>query len=227
MNKFSFAYYAHMLARCNAEGYRVSSFANYDPTHPRTVIIRHDIDYTLNGVLAIAEVERAAGVTASYLFRVHAHEYNLFSPRAYDLVRKVKALGHEIGLHFEAGSVGRALGIEPAALLTREKAVLEAILGGPVHTASEHRDISHVVHATPALDLSLDIYSFGFKFYAMDPKYAKTMKYLSDSNATWREGDLLDHLGNHDRFQILTHPDWWFETDLLLKGDYAHGLGNG
>jgi hypothetical protein len=227
MKKFSYQYYAHILERCRAEGYRVSSFADFDPSTPKTIILRHDVDYTLDGVAALAEMESAAGVTASYLFRVHAHEYNLFAPTTFVLVRKLKALGHEIGLHFEAGSIGRALGMPAAELLVREKRTIETILGQEILTASEHRDFSHVVHDTPALDQSLDIYAFGFKFYAMDPRYAKDMKYLSDSNANWREGDLLDHLGKFDRYQILIHPDWWFESDLLLKGKYAHGIGNG
>jgi hypothetical protein len=52
------------------------------------------------------------------------------------------------------------------------------------------------------------------------------MKYLSDSNGFWREGDLTQHLGAHERFQVLVHPDWWFEKDLLLKRPYFHGLAN-
>jgi hypothetical protein len=67
-----------------------------------------------------------------------------------------------------------------------------------------------------------DPYAAGFAIYAMDPKYAKAMKYLSDSNAHWREGDVLKHINSFDRFQLLVHPDWWFESDLLLKGPYYH-----
>lgn len=183
MKKFSFEYYAYMLERCRDEGYRVSSFADYDARHPKTIIMRHDVDYTLNGVAALAEIERASGATASYLFRVHAHEYNLFSPPAYAVVKRLKSLGHEIGLHFEAGSVGAALGISAAELLAREKRTIEAIFDAPIRTASEHRDVSHVVHGTRPLDCELDILSFGFEHYAMALRYAKDMKYLSDSNA--------------------------------------------
>lgn len=227
MKKFSFSYYADMLDRCKAAGYRISSFKDFDPKFPRTIIMRHDVDYTLNGVAALAQIEHEAGVTASYLFRVHAHEYNLFSPPVYALGARLKSLGHEIGLHFEAGSVGAALGIPAAELLAREKRTIETIFDTPIRTASEHRDVSHVVHGTRPLDTELDILTFGFEHYAMAPRYAKDMKYLSDSNANWREGDLLEHLGKFDRFQVLIHPDWWFESNLLLKGNYAHGLGNG
>lgn len=132
-------------------------------------------------------------------------------------------MGHEIGLHFEAMNVGRALKLDPPDLMRREKLVLETVLGHAVASCSEHRELSGVVHRTPVYDTSHDPKAAGFSVYAMDGKWTKEMKYLSDSNANWREGDLHEHLGKHDRFQILVHADWWFEDDLLLKGPYVHG----
>lgn len=224
---FSFAYYRQMLETAQESGYSVTSFADYDSSRPRTIIMRHDVDYTLNGVLELATIEHELGASASYLFRVHAHEYNIFTPHVYALIRHIRSLGHDIGLHFEASAVGRALGLSPDAVLRKEKALMELVFDAPVVTGSEHRDISHDVHRTPPFRDSHDIYSFGFRYYGMDEAYTKEMKYLSDSNGFWREGDLAQHLGKHERLQVLIHPDWWFESDLLLKGPYAHGLGNG
>ena len=227
LQPFSFDYYRHMLKTAQDKGFVVSSFPNYDEEAERTVIMRHDVDYTLNGVLDMAQIEHDLGITTSYLFRVHAHEYNVFTPHVYALIQHLRSLGHDIGLHFEACSVGRALNITPAELLQKEKAILELVFDAPVLTASEHRDVSHDVHKTPAFRSSHNVYDYGFRYYAMEEKYTKQMKYLSDSNGFWREGDLLEHLDAHDHIQVLTHPDWWFETDLLLKGRYTHGLGNG
>jgi len=226
LQPFSFDYYRHMLQQAAERGYRVSSFEHYRPGVPQTVIMRHDVDYTLNGVLQLAEIERSLGVTATYLFRVHAHEYNLFSPHAFTMLQRLLEWGHEIGLHTEAMNVGRAWHRDPGGLLVKEKALLELIIDRPIRTVSEHRDISHTVHATPYLHEVLDPLSAGFVNFTMAPAYFGDMKYLSDSNGVWREGDLLVHLGKHPRFQVLIHPDWWFEHDLLLKGPYFHGLGN-
>ena len=224
--KFSFDYYRFMLNTVIEKGFAVTSFERYDANRGKTVIMRHDVDYTLNGVAQLARIEADAGATASYLFRVHAHEYNLFTPHVYRLLHDLRRLGHEIGLHFEAMTVARALGIDPQDLLKKEKRILEDILGIAIATTSEHRDITHVVHETPYYH---DVHSpldAGFRNYAMEPRYMVEMKYLSDSNGVWREGDLLQHIDRHDRFQVLIHPDWWFEEDLLLKGPYFHGLGN-
>lgn len=219
---FSFSYYEEMLREAMRQGFRISSFSDFNESFSKTVILRHDVDYTLDGLIDMAKIEHDLGCSASYLFRVHAHEYNLFSCVTWSIVREIRALGHEIGLHFEAMNVGRALGIHPPILLKREKQTLEAILGYEVITCSEHREISGVVHSTPLYAEKFDPYEAGFKIFAMDDKYVKQMKYLSDSNAHWREGDLLQHIKTNNRFQILVHPDWWFHQDLLLKGPYYH-----
>jgi hypothetical protein len=211
-----------MLRTCIDRGFRVTSFEKFDGSAPKTLILRHDIDYTLDGLLEFAEIEARLGCTASYLFRVHADEYNLFAPVAVHTARSLKRMGHELGLHFEAMNVGRALGIPPQRLLEMEKKVIETILDQPVATCSEHREISGVVHGTALYREHYDPYAAGFRFYAMDDRYCKEMKYLSDSNASWREGDPTQHIDSHDRLQVLVHPDWWFETDLLLKGPYYH-----
>lgn len=226
MQQFTFEYYRHMLKSALDAGYTISSFEKFDPVMPKTIILRHDVDYTLNGVPQLVEIETSLSVTASYLFRVHAHEYNLFTPHVYRLIRQIRGLGHEIGLHFEAMTFGRALKLDPKAILAQEKAVVETILGEPVITASEHRDVSHTVHGTINYHDIFNPLEAGFTNYALEPRFFKEMKYLSDSNGFWREGDLAAHLNKHDRLQILVHPDWWFEEDLLLKGPYFHGLGN-
>lgn len=225
MQKFSYEYYSHLLDSAIAYGYRVSSFEKYDDLIKKTIILRHDIDYTLNGVLELATIESQKNVSATYLFRVHADEYNLFSCVSISLINKLISMGHEIGLHFEAMNVGRAINIEPRLLLEKEKLIIESIIGMQIRTCSEHRELSGYIHNTPVYDTLYDPYLAGFKFYAMDKRYCKEMKYLSDSNANWREGDPLEHYGKHSRMQILIHPDWWFESDLLLKGPYVHPRG--
>ncbi len=223
---FSYQYYKYMLSSAASEGYKTTSFAQYKSIHPKTVIMRHDVDYTLNGVLQMAQIEAALNVSASYLFRVHAHEYNLFTPHVFRLLKELQNLGHEIGLHFEATNFARALNLNADVVLKKEKELLELIIEGPVRTTSEHRDISHVVHNSPYYHELFDPHDAGFEFFTMEDRFFKEMKYLSDSNGIWREGDLISHLGRWQRFQVLTHPDWWFEDDLLLKGPYFHGLGN-
>jgi hypothetical protein len=223
--EFSYKYFEQLLDTAADHGYVITSFEAFDASRPRTIIMRHDVDYTLGGVYELAAIEFHRGCTASYLFRVHADEYNLFSCTATALVKELRRMGHEVGLHFEAMNVSRALDLDPPSLLLQEKQVIEAIIGSRVRTCSEHRELSGLVHRTPLFEQLYDPYLAGFDFYAMDRKFSKDMKYLSDSNAIWREGDPFQHFGKHARMQILIHADWWFERDLLLKGPYVHPRG--
>jgi hypothetical protein len=225
LSQFSFAYYKHMLEVAKASGFAMSSFKDFRSLNRKSIILRHDVDYTINGVIELAEIEASVGATATYMFRVHAHEYNLFSPHVATLIASLREIGHEIGLHYEATSVGQALNMDARELLKKEIAVMEELVGFPIFSGAEHRDVSHAVHKVPYYHDLHDPREF-FKYWAMDPKYCKEMKYLSDSNGFWREGDLLQHIEQHDRIQVLTHPDWWFDTHLLLKGPYFHGRGN-
>jgi hypothetical protein len=223
---FTFKYYSYLLESAIDRGYKVTSFEKFSPNAEKTLIMRHDVDYTLNGVIQLAEIESKLGVTSTFLFRVHAHEYNIFTPHVFRLIRDLRASGHEIGLHFEAMTFGRALALHPPDVLLKEKAVLETVAEISLRTASEHRDISHFIHSTPHYHELYDPLAAGFSSYALEPRFFKDMKYLSESNGVWREGDPLQHYGKHQRLQVLIHPDWWFEEDLLLKGPYFHGLGN-
>jgi hypothetical protein len=103
---FSYAYYRHMLDQCRKAGFTVTSFERFNERITRTIILRHDVDYTLDGLLEFAEIEADLGCSATYLFRVHADEYNLYSPVSVATIRALEDMGHEIGLHFEAMNVG-------------------------------------------------------------------------------------------------------------------------
>jgi hypothetical protein len=118
---FTYDFFREMLGSAVEQGYRVSSFERYDGSAKRTIILRHDVDYTLDGAVRFAEIERELGCTATFLFRVHA-EYNAFGPLAVTTMRRIRALGHEVGLHFEAMNMGRALRMDPKEVLRRDRA---------------------------------------------------------------------------------------------------------
>jgi len=225
-SKFTYKYYEAMLAKAITMGFCISSFEHYSSENEKTIILRHDVDYTINGVIQLAEIEARLGVTATYLFRIHAHEYNVLTPHVNALIKTLLDMGHEIGLHNEAMTVSRATNRDPMELLKIGKQVLELAADVQIKTCSEHRDVSHVVHGTGKFNDHYDCHEAGIINDSMESRFFKQMKYLSDANGVWREGDLLQHLDEHNRFQVLVHPDWWFEHDLLLKGPYFHGLGN-
>jgi hypothetical protein len=104
--------YRALLAALSAANYRFLTFARIADRREGAphVVLRHDVDRMPARAVAMASLESACGVSATYFFRVRA---GAFSEEA---VRKVSALGHEIGYHYEdlvdaRGDFDRAWGL--------------------------------------------------------------------------------------------------------------------
>jgi hypothetical protein len=86
-----------LYAAYGAGGYRALTFESYLSEKPggRVVILRHDVDKKPANALAVAALQHALGIRGTYYFRV--------VPGSFDtgVIRKVIALGHEIGYHYE------------------------------------------------------------------------------------------------------------------------------
>src|SRR5579871_6717348 len=94
---FSIAHYAEILTRALDQGYEFSTFAEHEKTtSPRLILMRHDIDLSLDNCLRFAQIEHELGVRATYFVRVHARLYNPFEYHSYQKLREIETLGHEL-----------------------------------------------------------------------------------------------------------------------------------
>ncbi len=95
---FTLAKYNELLLAFLAEGYAFLTFGDYctaEHLPDRYVVLRHDVDKRPQNSVATAEIENRIHARASYYFRV-VPESN--QP---DAIRRIAALGHEIGYHYE------------------------------------------------------------------------------------------------------------------------------
>ena len=94
---FDLAHYRELLQAAKAGGYR---FAFFDrPPGPGTVLLRHDVDLSLDAALATAELEAEAGAVATYFLMTRSEFYNLDSPSGTAAIERLRGLGHRVGLH--------------------------------------------------------------------------------------------------------------------------------
>src|SRR5688572_19028064 len=103
---FSLAAYRATIEAGLASGYRFLSFgelADGAPESPRQCLLRHDVDVSVEYALAMARIEAEAGVRATYFLMLRSPAYNLLGRHASLAVREMAALGHDIGVHFDAG----------------------------------------------------------------------------------------------------------------------------
>ena len=179
-------------------GYAVRDFIDAAPDQAH-LVLRHDIDISIEAALDIAEIEHALGVSSTYFVLVRSELYNAFSRRSLDTLNRMLTLGHRIGLHLDAHLYTDG-GLEAGA--ARECAALEALLARPVSMISFHR---------PSQELLAREGKIAGRRHAYEPLFFRTMGYCSDSRGVWQRGHPLDHAATQGgrALQLLTHPIWW------------------
>jgi len=94
---FDLAHYGELLAAAKSGGYR---FAFFDrKPAPGDLLLRHDVDLSLDAALTLAGLEAAAGAQATYFLMTQSIFYNLGSPEGEHALERLRELGHRVGLH--------------------------------------------------------------------------------------------------------------------------------
>ena len=195
--------YRALLQSLVDKGYQARAYDEADPLSP-DLILRHDLDMSLQAAIPIAEIERDLGLRSHYFILLRTEMYTLFSDAGLTALRQIQALGHEIGLHLDASLYDDTPeALEAAA--NWECGVLEQALQSPVHTISFHRP-------APAL-LGME-QSLGGRTHAYQKRFFSDMGYCSDSRGGWHHGHPLENeaVAEGRALQLLTHPIWWPAT---------------
>ena len=94
---FDLAHYRELLDAAEAGGYRYATF-EAEP-EPGDVLLRHDVDLSLEAALELARLEHERGAHATYFLMTESVFYNLDSEQGQDALRELRDLGHAVGLH--------------------------------------------------------------------------------------------------------------------------------
>jgi len=102
MKDFTVNEYKELLDTLILAGYKFQTFRDYlkNPLE-KVVILRHDVDKKPGNSLRFAEIEHEKGLRASYFFRAVPESLHV------DKLLAIKALGHEIGYHYEDMDPGK------------------------------------------------------------------------------------------------------------------------
>ncbi len=197
---FSPESYAALIDSLRARGYEGRDFFTVRP-EARHLVLRHDIDVSLDAALAMAEFEVKLGLRATYFVLLRCELYNPFAEAGRKVLRHLGALGHEVGLHFDAALVdGGMEALDQAA--AEECAMLEGLIDRPVRIISFHRP------AQALLGLARPLAG---RAHAYEPRFFKAIGYCSDSRGAFHHGDPSSHpaVMAGTALQLLTHPIWW------------------
>lgn len=94
---FSLEHYREILRAAHTGGYRFAQFG--EPPARRDLLLRHDVDLSLEAALAMGEVEAEEGAATTYLLMTRSVFYNLASREGEAAIERLRALGHAVGLH--------------------------------------------------------------------------------------------------------------------------------
>jgi hypothetical protein len=94
---FDLPHYAELLDAASAGGYRFATF-EAEPK-PGDVLLRHDVDLSLEAALELARLEHERSARATYFLMTESVFYNLDSKQGRETTRELRSLGHAVGLH--------------------------------------------------------------------------------------------------------------------------------
>lgn len=190
--------YKSLLRSFSESGYKWGKFEQLGPDH--TIVLRHDIDFSLEYALKSAKIEHEMGISAYYFILLTSNFYNAFSKQGREMMLEIKALGHQLGVHFDP-----TIHENVETGFAQERAALETVVG-PTHFTSLHR---------PGKFLENNNQSIGDCEHTYLDRYFKDVKYMSDSNARFKYGHPLEseEFKAGKSIHLLIHPIWWMLDD--------------
>ncbi len=180
----------------------------------RTILWRHDVDFSLHRALALAKIEREEGVRATYFILLTGSFYNPLEKETAQIVRSIADMGHAIGLHFDPVYYGKSFSsredLERALIFEGE--IVEKVSGTRPKVFSWHNPTSG-----DWLTMKEEIVAGMLNAYCgvIGTRY----RYVSDSNGIWRHDRLQDVLKDStiESLHVLTHPAWWVPEPLAPR----------
>ena len=150
---------------------------------------------------AVAKLESALGIRATYFLMLRSPVYNLLSRANHRLVNRIVELGHWIGLHYDQGFDPEP-SVAPAESVGREAQILQKMFGVPIGVVSFHQPGAEILRNDVRLPGLVNVY---------DREDMRDFAYVSDSNMTWRSLSAYEifRTGAHRRLHLLIHPLWW------------------
>jgi hypothetical protein len=176
---FDLAHYREIVEAAQAGGYR---FAHFDGAPAEgSVILRHDVDLSLDAAVRMAELENDAGAAATYFLMTESVFYNLDSSEGVAAIERLRELGHRVAQHAVYPNAPRDDRFDPV--------------------VAWHNPDPEYMRA-PLPDGRINV---------MQDPWFDPATYRSDSNQHWRSGCPHDDLraGTFPWLQLLTHPEIW------------------
>ena len=210
-NDFTLDHYKEIIVEIK-KNHDVISFEEADLNSKSACILRHDIDFSVQNSVKMAELENASGVRSTFFVHIHSEFYNALEKTSVEGINEIIRLGHDIGIHFDVHHHNISTKNELVEKLSFEKSVFSNYFDKKVNSFSFHNTNKWI------LDQKDDEYAGLKNVYSSF--FLNNFSYCSDSNGYWHFDRIIDHVRKNkgNNLQLLTHPLWW-GTDVESPRD--------
>jgi hypothetical protein len=171
------------------------------------LLLRHDIDYSLDMALRLARVNAELGVAGTFFVLLRGHAYNPLSKASMQRLNEIVSLGQHLGLHVPAGS--------EAGLASDFKYLASQLRLDPVF--SWHNPTPQLIDAhrdREVVDGFTNVYS---------KRFLDDSRYCSDSNFGKSYDELTTAFKDgHTMVHLLIHPINWVAGGTSMLEVFEH-----
>lgn len=192
---FGIGAYKIILSSFQQAGFRFAPFAA--ASGAGDVLLRHDIDFSVDEAHTMAVAEAELGISANYFFMLTSNTYNVLSDHNRNLVRQIAELDHNVSLHFDPVPYAN---IDDGFRI--EKALFESVFDTEIDFVSIHR---------PGPFLDSNNRKLPGALHSYEDAFFRDMPYMSDSAGRDLRTLLEEFIaaGPHSPLHLLIHPIWW------------------
>ena len=203
---FTIDHYAEIIRLTKELGYEFILHKTPYEGRRRDVVWRHDVEFSPDQALKMAQIEADQGVTTSYFFQMHSEFYNIFERHFTKVFHEIESLGHHVGLHFDSHYFGISNEEELDRYIKLDKDYFERVLHAELDTFSFHN--------TTPFTLGCKKFEYGGLINVYSSYFKEHYEYCADSTGIWRYEVLDEKLRDPDtrHIQVLIHDAMWSDT---------------
>ena len=208
---YSIQAYRSIIERALAAGYEFAPFTA--GVRAGLLLLRHDVDYSLEMALELARVNAGLGVRGTFFVLLRSQVYNLLSSQSREAVAGIAALGQHVALH----AATRPGGADAEADLAADFGFARRDVPSMSPVFSWHNPTPELLERHLAAETVAGLIN------AYARAYTRDITYLSDSNMRNSVEDFLAALGLPGRpaLQLLFHPLNWVAGGRTMRDVFA------
>ncbi len=190
--------------------YKISFFNDRFLNFKNILVLRHDVDQSLEQSLKIAIIENRYDIKSTFFLWLKSPFYNIFEKKYTDIIYNIIKLGHQIGLHFDESIYKIENKKDLNKFIEKEINLIRNYFNINIYTVSMHRPSKWLLNNDVKLNKYVNTY---------EKRFFKDFKYLSDSSRQWKEGCICNKIDvkKYDKLHILIHPFWWVDKDISFN----------